>query len=108
MSNFKGEYLRIFTPRTTDGINLKMDNQRRPIFKETHAPLSALKNFQRENVGLKDHLKHIIEHVGSSEPYRPEPPAQPITPTPNNIQQIPAPKKTRAKRGSKQPSNQTI
>lgn len=107
MSNFKGEYLRILTPRTTDGVNLKYINGQ-PVFKESHAPLSALKSFQRENVGLKDHLKHIIEHVGSAEPYRPEPPAQPITPTPSNIQQIPAPKKTRAKRGSKQPSNQTI
>lgn len=63
MSNFKGAYLRIETPRTTDGINLKMGPDLRPIFKETHVPLTALKQFEKENIGRPEHLKHRITKV---------------------------------------------
>lgn len=62
MSNFKGPYLRIETPRTTDGINLKYENGQ-VAFKETHVPLTALKQFEKENMGRPEHLKHKITKV---------------------------------------------
>jgi hypothetical protein len=64
MSNFKDEYLRILTPRTTDGVNLKYGPDRQPTYKESHVPVTALKHFERENATLPDQLKHIIEPVG--------------------------------------------
>lgn len=62
MSNFKGAYLRIETPRTTDGINLKYENGH-VAYKETHVPLTALKQFEKENIGRPEHLKHRITKV---------------------------------------------
>lgn len=64
MSNFQGEYLRILTPRTKDGVNLKYDSNLQPTYKESHAPITALKHFEKENAIRPDQVKHIIEHVG--------------------------------------------
>jgi len=62
MSLFQGDYLRVLTPETIDGVTIKMVNDRMS-FKESHMPLSALKDLQRENDRLPTHLKHRIERV---------------------------------------------
>jgi hypothetical protein len=67
MSNFRDEYLRILTPRTTDGVNLRYGPDKQPTYKESHAPITALKAFEKENAIRPDQLKHIIERVGGPE-----------------------------------------
>lgn len=65
MSNFtKGPYLRILEPRTTNGVNLKYDDNGNIMYTEQHAPLSARKDFESRNAQLPKHLRLIIETVG--------------------------------------------
>lgn len=63
MSFFKGNYLRVLTPQTIDGINLAYDKQNRPILKETHLPVTALKHLERKNEKLPIQLRKKIELV---------------------------------------------
>lgn len=63
MSFFNGNYLRVLTPQTIDGINLAYDANQRPIFKETHLPLTARKHLERKNEKLPAQLKKKIELV---------------------------------------------
>src|SRR5688572_27401411 len=63
MSDFKGKFLRVLTPRTTNGINLKMVD-REIQYKEQHLPITALKPMQAQNARLPEHLRHILEIVG--------------------------------------------
>lgn len=63
MSFFNGNYLRVLTPQTIDGINLAYDANHRPIFKETHLPLTARKHLERKNEKLPAQLKKRIEVV---------------------------------------------
>jgi hypothetical protein len=82
MSFFKGNYLRVLTPRTVDGVNLKYttrNGQMVPVYKETHLPLSARKELEKENLTRPNQVKHVIEEVGGSESYNPEP-TRPVTP----------------------------
>lgn len=66
MSLLKPPYLRIETPQTTDGINLKYrDGQ--IVSKETHVPVTALKQFEKENMGRPEHLKHKITRVSEDD-----------------------------------------
>lgn len=62
-------YLRVLTPQTTDGTNLRYDeSNERAIKKETHLPLTARKFLEAENEQLPDQLKHKIEVVDGEEP----------------------------------------
>lgn len=56
-------YLRVLTPRTIDGMNVKYDDQRQVMFKETHLPVTARKYLLEENMSLPEHLHHKIEEV---------------------------------------------
>lgn len=75
--SFQGKYLRVLTPRTVDGVNLKYKKdgkgQMIPVFKETHLPMSAKKELEKENLKRPNQVKHIIEEVGGVETYNPEP-----------------------------------
>lgn len=67
MSNFKGAYLRVETPRTIDGtVPLIIDGIQQ--YKESHLPLSARKSLERKNERLPGHLRHKIEEVGGEAP----------------------------------------
>lgn len=65
---FKGPYLRIITPVTTNGIIIAMDEQGRMKTEETFLPLTARKHIEMENARLEKsghkHLVHKIETVG--------------------------------------------
>lgn len=66
---FKGDYLRVVTPRTEDGSRPLIDpSTGRQMFKETALPVTARKQLEKQNQGLPNHLKKIIELVSSSEP----------------------------------------
>lgn len=66
---FKGGYLRITTPETTNGIIPATNEQGQVKTFETFLPLSARKHMERENARLEKaghkHLKHKIETVGA-------------------------------------------
>lgn len=66
-------YLRVLTPQTIDGVNLKYaEGGERVLFKETHLPLTARKHLEAENANLPQQLKHKIEVVVSAEPVKPK------------------------------------
>lgn len=67
MSNFKGAYLRVQTPVTTDGNVLKYVNGA-PVYKESHLSIKAKRIMESRNKRLPDHLKHIIEEVDNDAP----------------------------------------
>lgn len=59
---FTGNYLRVLTPRTTDGNTpLLVDGQQQ--YKETALPVTARKKLDARNKQLPSHLRHIIEEV---------------------------------------------
>lgn len=64
---FKGAYLRITTPETTNGIIPATDEKGQVKTRETFLPLSARKHMERENARLEKsghkHLVHKIEVV---------------------------------------------
>jgi hypothetical protein len=60
---FKGTYLRVLKPRTTNGVNVKIGPDQRIEFKEVHLPYTAKKNLEIKNAKKPDHLKMIIEVV---------------------------------------------
>lgn len=62
MSFFHGDYLRVLTPQTVDGINLMYENDK-PVYSEQHLPLTARKFLEKENEKLPNQLKHKIELV---------------------------------------------
>jgi hypothetical protein len=78
MSNFKGQYLRILTPQTTDGINLKYDQDNEVVLKETHLPMTARKSIEKRNAIRPKHLQHIIEEVGEPAPKAKVRPSAPV------------------------------
>lgn len=59
----EAKYLRILTPRTTNGINPIFDEFGRQKYKESNARLSALKNFVTLNKRRTEALKYKIEIV---------------------------------------------
>lgn len=63
MSYFQGNYLRVLTPQTIDGINLAYDKNNQPIFKETHLPVTARKHLDKKNLKLPIQLRKQIELV---------------------------------------------
>lgn len=63
---FTGEYLRVLTPKTTNGLIPKLKDGQQ-VFKETHLPMSAKKKIEGRNNRLKKrgfgHLQAKIEVV---------------------------------------------
>lgn len=59
---FTGNYLRVLTPRTTDG-NTPLLVGGVQQYKETALPFSAKKKLESRNRQLPGHLRHIIEEV---------------------------------------------
>lgn len=65
---FGGKYLRVLTPKTTNGTTPMMDENDRLVFKETHLPMTAKKDLERQNETLSKELQHRITVVDSSIP----------------------------------------
>lgn len=66
---FDGKYLRILTPRTTNGIVPMTDEETDVvILKETHAPLSAKRYYEQQNEVLPKHLRHRITEIDTDAP----------------------------------------
>lgn len=63
MFQFNQSYLRVSKPVTTDGINLKLDDEGKRVMKITHMPLTAEPYLKKRNEKLPDNLKMIIERV---------------------------------------------
>ena len=61
------KYLRVLTPQTVDGINLKYDDSSQVVYKETHLPLSARKYLDQENADRPKQLLHIITVVDETQ-----------------------------------------
>lgn len=65
---FKGPYLRVITPVTSNGIIPMTGEDGKVRTEETFLPLSARKHLERENARLEKsghkHLIHKIETVG--------------------------------------------
>jgi hypothetical protein len=53
---FDGPYLRVLTPETIDGINVKMMNDR-VVFKESHLPLTAKKHLKNTTMRFRTYCK---------------------------------------------------
>lgn len=56
-------HIRVTKRLTTDGINLKVDDEGRVMTKVTHLPLSAKAHLLKRNLDLPKNLKMIIEDV---------------------------------------------
>lgn len=73
---FTGPYLRVTTPKTTNGIIPKMNNGQQEV-NETFLPLSARKQLESKNRRLlKNGFQHLIaeiEVVGDAPVVVPEP-----------------------------------
>lgn len=61
--NFKGNYLRVLTPRTTDGVTPQMGEDGRLVYKEDFLPLTSRPFIEKQNEKLPDILKKKIEVV---------------------------------------------
>lgn len=70
---FKGNYLRVLTPRTTDGVTPEMGEDGRLVYKESFLPHSALKDLNEQNLKLPEILKKRIEVVKNDEHGTPVP-----------------------------------
>lgn len=68
MSYFKGKYLRVTVPVTTNGTTLKINEKGVAETEEVFLPLSAQKELEKKNRHLErtgsQHLKMKIETVG--------------------------------------------
>lgn len=62
MSHFKGNYLRVLSPVTSDGQIPVMQNGQAK-YKESHMAYGAAKYLESINKKLPAHLKHIVEKV---------------------------------------------
>lgn len=69
MSLFKGDYLRVLSPITTNGMIPKMGSDGRVLMREDHLPVTARKKLEQKNLKLPEHLRKKIELVPA---YRPE------------------------------------
>jgi hypothetical protein len=62
-SNFKGPYLRVTTPKTTNGIMPLIENGM-PQYEEHFLPLTAKKHLERKNARLeKAGAKHLVAKI---------------------------------------------
>jgi hypothetical protein len=62
---FKGDYLRVLSPRTVDGANVMFDENEARVWKEDFLPLSAKRDLDLQNEKLPDQLKKKITVVSS-------------------------------------------
>lgn len=78
---FKGPYLRVKTPITTNGISPLTDGGAIK-YREDHLPLSAKKALEAKNAKRQPHLKMIIEEVNDAVrpiiPVKPSPVETPV------------------------------
>jgi hypothetical protein len=68
MSYFKGDYLRVLSPVTTNGVMPKIGPDGRIQYKEDHLPVSARKILERKNMKLPEQLRKKIELVQAYQP----------------------------------------
>ena len=64
---FKGNYLRVSTPVTIDGVTPQTDADDRIVYKETFLPLSAEEHLRKQNEKLPPILKKKLEVVKNDE-----------------------------------------
>lgn len=70
---YNGPYLRVLTPRTTNGNNVLLDEKGMLQFREAHLPMSAKAHLEKQNKSLPQHLRKKIEVVnGYKEPQKDE------------------------------------
>lgn len=69
MSFFKGDYLRVMSPVTTNGMVNQFGPDGRPLYKEDHLPVTARKALEKRNLKLPENLRKKIELVPA---YKPE------------------------------------
>lgn len=66
MFPFDGKYLKVMTPQTTNGTDLKIDDETdKIVYKESHLPLSALKSLEAQNEQLPKSLRKKITIIDS-------------------------------------------
>lgn len=63
MSYFKGAYLQVTTPVTSDGLNLVYDENKQPKVKIHHLPVTARKHIEKKNAKLPPQLRMKIEEM---------------------------------------------
>jgi hypothetical protein len=63
MSYFKGDYLRVLSPVTIDGMTPKIGADGKVEYKEDHLPVTAQKILEKKNLKLPVHLRKKIEVV---------------------------------------------
>jgi len=64
MSFFTGSYLRVLSPRTTNGLSPQIGPDGKLVYREDHLPLSAKKHLENQNKKLPEILRKTIEVVG--------------------------------------------
>jgi len=69
---FNGNYLRVSTPRTTDGVTPQMQDGRL-VYKEDFLPLTARGDLDKQNEKLPEILRKVIEVVKNDEHGNPVP-----------------------------------
>jgi hypothetical protein len=61
---YNGPYLRVLSPRTSNGSNLLIDEASKQVqYREDHLPMSAYKHLITLNKSTPKHLQKIIEVV---------------------------------------------
>lgn len=60
---FGRDHLRVETPQTTDGLNLKYDTDGKPVTRITFLPLTARNSLEANNAKLPQHLRKKITVV---------------------------------------------
>lgn len=63
MSLFKGNYLRVLTPCTTNGTSPMLDKKGQLVYKETLLPVSAKRDLEEQNKILPEILRKKIELI---------------------------------------------
>lgn len=69
MSLFKGSYLRVLSPKTTDGRTPMIGADGKVVLKEQHLPISAKRDLEIQNKDLPEILKKKIEIVNGDEEF---------------------------------------
>lgn len=64
---FPNGTIRVVSPVREGGNRVRVDNLGRPMYKEEYFPLSAKREFDRQNRSLPNHLKKKIEVVSDGD-----------------------------------------
>lgn len=59
---FKGPYLRVTTPKTTNGVIPLIENGT-PQYEETFLPLTAKKHLERKNIRVAKLFPHLVAKI---------------------------------------------